>query len=817
MAKTIEQLKAQGAEVKNATVVGENTATRVGTLFTDIVEHVEQYEARQTADTEANAKAIAEEKAAIMANERIADGAVTIEKIADSSIDDESKAGSDNLVKSGGLYNQISRKVDCLQGKYLGNFYNHDTDLVGWDINSTTGQLIQGGGGAEYSVSDKIYMDFSRPVKMRNFSYPYAYCFDENDKYLGQVRGLDNPTILTDTYPTVFYIRAFLKNNNRNSATLQYSLNDTSFYLPYNSIGGYYDIRHQNLGSIFYGSIAYDSINNKIKITSKADKSNIVIVCKNGEQINTGIAKNSEISTIRNSYFIIAYKRSTDEFVTLVDYTGDWTDYVLFAQIDHLRVMWSSTRIIINKNSFEGLKFGYFYKGTYLDIDTNNNKIILHNNPSNLSYILCTDGTGFNTGLADLSEFSINPDYIKLYFTIAYDVITNTIVGLQDYIESYSQYVILGYYDSGKNSVFGNLGKITINGIDNSVDNFANRLSQLGSTVEQNSENINTINYSLLQEVSERVQGDAALGARIDNIIAPTGDSVAEIVDARVGYSGATYSSLAARLNAESGRIRNVLVVGTGGQYQTITSAINAAQNNDIVFIRIGVYEEQINNYDKCIHIIGESKDEVIWRYPNTDYGHSPYECGMGSIRNLTMHAYDNGDPVTNPYGRAYCIHLDHQSHYVQYPPVSNFFYCENVHFINDNNECLGLGLRNNMTMEFFNCDMETLDGNEATFYVHAASATGAKCILRSCTIKNNSDAGEGTPEMGALRIEGYNNNTGGCTAILERNIIVNLGTGPTVVWQLSKVNQNSWRNVPDWILDRCSLLNNDNDINYSD
>ena len=47
MAKTIEQLKAQGAEVKNATVVGENTATRVGTLFNDIVEHVEDYEAKQ--------------------------------------------------------------------------------------------------------------------------------------------------------------------------------------------------------------------------------------------------------------------------------------------------------------------------------------------------------------------------------------------------------------------------------------------------------------------------------------------------------------------------------------------------------------------------------------------------------------------------------------------------------------------------------------------------------------------------------------------------------------------------------------------------
>jgi hypothetical protein len=180
------------------------------------------------------------------------------------------------------------------------------------------------------------------------------------------------------------------------------------------------------------------------------------------------------------------------------------------------------------------------------------------------------------------------------------------------------------------------------------------------------------------------------------------------------------------------------------------------------------------------------------------------------------MYNYDNGETPTSTYGRSYCIHLDHQSYYEQHPPVSNYFFCENVRFINNNNECLGLGLRNNMTMEFINCDVTTLDGNEAAFYVHAASATNAKCIIKNCTIKNNSDAGEGTPEMGALRIEGYNNTTGGCTAILERNIVVNLGTGPVVVWQLNKVNQTSWRNVPDWILDRCSLLNNEESINYS-
>lgn len=74
MAKTIEQLKAQGAEVKNATVVGENTATRVGTLFTDIVEYIEQV----TADGTVTTKKLAP---LAVTTEKIANGAVTYDKL----------------------------------------------------------------------------------------------------------------------------------------------------------------------------------------------------------------------------------------------------------------------------------------------------------------------------------------------------------------------------------------------------------------------------------------------------------------------------------------------------------------------------------------------------------------------------------------------------------------------------------------------------------------------------------------------------------------------------------------------------------------
>ena len=102
MAKTIDELKAQSAEVKNATVVGENTATRVGTLFNDIVEYIEQVSADGAVTTE-----------------KLAPQAVTTEKLADSAIskamttaitDEKSRAEGAEKILNNEL-TDISKKV----------------------------------------------------------------------------------------------------------------------------------------------------------------------------------------------------------------------------------------------------------------------------------------------------------------------------------------------------------------------------------------------------------------------------------------------------------------------------------------------------------------------------------------------------------------------------------------------------------------------------------------------------------------------------------------------------------------------------------
>lgn len=252
------------------------------------------------------------------------------------------------------------------------------------------------------------------------------------------------------------------------------------------------------------------------------------------------------------------------------------------------------------------------------------------------------------------------------------------------------------------------------------------------------------------------------------------------------------------------------LIVGGNGDYSTISSAILAANDNDVIVITNGIYEEQVNNLNKCVHIAGESRSGVIWKFPNTNYGLSPYECGMGSIRNLTILAYDNGSISDN---RSYCIHLDHFAHYESHPPMSNYFFCENVRMINDCNEVIGIGMRPNFVAEFVNCVFETISGDEACFYVHASTSsttTNAKCILTNCTITNNSLAGQ----KGSLRIEGYNMTHGGCIALFKNNNCINLGGGPSFMLHNRTTIYNNWSDQNDWLLDSESSRNNIDSIN---
>lgn len=143
MAKTIEELRAQSQTVKYASTVGENTATRVGALFDDIVGHVQEFESAQSAsdedlsnriNSEANRAKGAEEALqrnieleaearanAIKEEENARNQAIEVETLRAKQVEDSLRQGLHNEVEratgaEGSLSNRIAEEASRAKG-----------------------------------------------------------------------------------------------------------------------------------------------------------------------------------------------------------------------------------------------------------------------------------------------------------------------------------------------------------------------------------------------------------------------------------------------------------------------------------------------------------------------------------------------------------------------------------------------------------------------------------------------------------------------------------------------------------------------------
>ena len=113
-----------------------------------------------------------------------------------------------------------------------GNFYDVNKALVGYDIVSSNGNIIE---DSRYVTSDKIYMDFTKPIWIKNTSYMYAYCYGDNDVYYGRVNiETQNRYILT-IYPNTKYIRLLSLVTDTNIMVMYYEHKSDTF-VPYNPI-----------------------------------------------------------------------------------------------------------------------------------------------------------------------------------------------------------------------------------------------------------------------------------------------------------------------------------------------------------------------------------------------------------------------------------------------------------------------------------------------------------------------------------------------------------------------------------------------------
>ena len=249
------------------------------------------------------------------------------------------------------------------------------------------------------------------------------------------------------------------------------------------------------------------------------------------------------------------------------------------------------------------------------------------------------------------------------------------------------------------------------------------------------------------------------------------------------------------------------LNVGADKKFTTIQAAVNFAKDGDTILISSGTYHEAVDAKTKLLHFKGVDKNTVTLEYENGAYSLPPLEMSKGSVENMTIHAISQAQVSGEP-GKAYCFHADYD---IQIGHTLSF---KNVKFINDDKQVIGVGLRNNFTIEFNSCDFVTPSGENA-FYVHDDpihdNSSNQNLIVKDCSIVNNGTGAtihmQSQERVGAV-----------AKVTWQRNIVVNLSGGKLidVATYNNGLAKNKWLGSSDFVLQPTSALNNIAQLNFN-
>lgn len=250
-----------------------------------------------------------------------------------------------------------------------------------------------------------------------------------------------------------------------------------------------------------------------------------------------------------------------------------------------------------------------------------------------------------------------------------------------------------------------------------------------------------------------------------------------------------------------------ILNVGADKKFTTIQAAVDFAKDGDTILISSGTYHEAVDAKTKLLHFKGVDKNTVTLEYENGAYSLPPLEISKGSVENMTIHAISQAQVSGEP-GKAYCFHADYD---IQIGHTLSF---TNVKFINDDKQVIGVGLRNNFTLEFNSCDFFTPSGNNA-FYVHddpiRDNSSNQNLIVKDCSIVNNGTGAtihmQSQERVGAV-----------AKVTWQRNIVVNLSGGKLidVATYNNGLAKDKWLGSSDFVLQPTSALNNIPQLNFN-
>lgn len=277
--------------------------------------------------------------------------------------------------------------------------------------------------------------------------------------------------------------------------------------------------------------------------------------------------------------------------------------------------------------------------------------------------------------------------------------------------------------------------------------------------------------------------------------------------------TSAVFAEESSEENAAPRKIETWVVAKDGrGDFETVQAAIDAAGDYDTIRITPGTYEECLKAVGKCINLVGDDPYSCIIRCPGFDYHNPALEMACGTLKNLTLRTYNNGEASADgTYG--YCLHTDFNQQ------IGGDLYCENCHFISECGACAGIGLRPHFTLEFNNCTFDSRNAQGAIFChdfeVDEGNAgidmAGQRLVLRDCVLKDSPDS------PAVIRFQSQELSEAAAEVTFQRNIVVNTGGGQALAMFLFEgrnIGGGHFLGSTDWVLTDVSALNSDASMN---
>ena len=155
---------------------------------------------------------------------------------------------------------------------------------------------------------------------------------------------------------------------------------------------------------------------------------------------------------------------------------------------------------------------------------------------------------------------------------------------------------------------------------------------------------------------------------------------------------------------------KRIVTVGAFGDFKTITDAVSILNDDFIIHLENGIYDEELKLHNKKITIIGSDRNRTIIRGTTGDYYHPGLEVsGEVYFENLTFEETSENQ-VGTPAMRAYAVHLDYAGAGIM--EFNNCIFKGNAH------NTLGIGLHNGQKLRFVNCE------------IHHYNTIGAGCMF---------------------------------------------------------------------------------------